>query len=976
MVGSPLQRGIVRFGPFRLDTQRRLLFHADSSVGLRPKTLEVLLELLRQRGQVVSKDDLLTKVWQGRAVSEYVLTTCISELRTALKDDSRQPCFLKTVHRTGYQLLLDTPVEASDVDAVPSPPSIAPTIVGRHHELGRLNSALQRAATGERQIALITGEMGIGKTTLADELLRYAAGVGSPPRIARGQCIETFGPGEPFMPVFEAIGRLGRESDGSMMIDQLRQHAPTWLIQIPGLLPAEERSELRRGLPPETREHLLRSIADGIEAICRTRLLVLLLEDLHLSDPATLELIAALALRRGPARLLLLGTFRDAESFERTGPFQSLKQQLLLHRQCEEIALRPLGRQDVDTYLVRRFPGLTLPPDLSGLIHDRTEGNPLFIARLLDQLIEEGLIEIDPQAARVALKSVDVASHVPPTLRAMIEQRTESMGESDLELLEVASVAGVQFWSSTIAPALGHEREAIELRCSRICRRHGVLALLEDGDATLPSLGGRFRFCHSLYQQVLYERIETTRRQRLHRAIGAALHEGWGTRAVEIAAEIAWHFERGSDFGRAIEFYDRAAVTTTEKGANREAIGYLDRALALLERETDEATRRNRQLDLLMTRGPSILAVFGHGSQEVLDNYRRALDLARDLGQPMREMSCLGALAVCEQTRANLEQGEALALSMIAVAERIGLPPPILAQLRNPLSQVRLYQGMVDEALALSEEAVAGLGSFGLPAPPPGDRPAMWADIGVMLHCQQAAVRFARGHLSRAGDAVARALQIARDLQHPFNLAYAATWGALYEDSLGRWDRAMALAQETIEVAQTYDFPFWGGIGRIFGGHALGRSGELLRGCAMIREGIALWQGTGGRIAFSMYCNLLADLCLRIDDMDSAWQALELASTHAEQTGEVVFTPETLRLRAQCRQQSRAPLRESENELRRALAIAAAQRTRLWQLRASIALHRLLASEDSRARLSEALDYLERERELPDLEEARALLES
>lgn len=979
----------IIFGSFHLDPARRSLTRRGKVAMLRPKTLEVLLLLLRRAGDVVTKDEILATVWGGVAVSEYVLTTCVSELRAALGESSRQPRHLRTVHGTGYQFT----AEVRDVRDAPSAGAGGPrgvaTIVGRERELAQLQAALQRALAGQRQVVFITGEMGIGKTTLADQFLQGVAGVdvGGGPVLkrergkrrtewlaARGQCIEQFGAGEPYMPVLEAIGRLAREADGAFVTEVLRRHAPAWLIQIPGLLSAEERIALRSELPVQTQAHMLRLIAEGIEAISERHPLVLLLEDLHLSDHATLELVAALAMRRGPARLLIAGTFRNTETFAASALFESLKQQLVLHAQCEEIALEPLTRAAVDVYLATRFAGLTLPPGLGATIHGRTEGNPLFLARLVDQLLDDGLLQVDLPRGRIRLRAADIAGHVPRNLRAMIEQRTDALAAGEREILETASVAGVQFWSASVAAALGGNRESIEHVCADLSRRHGFLVVEEITDA-VADLGARYRFCHALYQQVLYERIQLTRRQRLHRSIGTALREAWAQRADEAAVELASHFERGGDLPNAIEFYDKAAAAAKVQGANREAAGYLDHALALLDRTEDSRARRERQLDLLMTRGPAVLAASGHGSIAVLENYEQALDLARQLDDPMRQMSSLLAISICQQTRANLAAGEQLALELVRVAERVNLPEPLVAQLRNPLSQVRMYQGAVQESLALSDAAVAAMQILPFPPTLPANRPVLWADPNVMLYCQNGTVSFAAGRLAQAATAVEHALRIARDLHHPFNLAYASCFAALYEDTMGEWESAVRIAQQATELAHTHDFPFWEGIAMIFCGHARARSGALPDGLALLRQGIDLWRGTGGRLAESQYLNLLADACLAAGAVEEARAALTEAETHAGRTGEMVFLAETYRLQAECGRRTGAAPDEVDAILRRAITTARQQGTALWELRATLARNRHRPSPDSRAELAAICRVFDREPTARDVLEARAVLQ-
>ena len=402
---TPQHAESIDFGPFRLDPARRLLRRGDMVSTLRPKTLQVLVHLLRHAGRLVSKEELLAVVWEGKAVSEYVLTTCISELRAAMGEEPRRPRYLETLHRAGYQMLVEVVVPDDETGGYAAK---AP-VVGRVSELQRLRRFVDDACDGNRRVAFITGEMGIGKTTLVERLLREIAPTRSPAQalltgdapagvVARGHCIEPFGAGEPYMPVFEAIGRLGRGRDAAFVVETLRRNAPAWLVQIPRLVPAEERAALRSEAPTPTQGAMLRQIADGVEALAERRLLVLLLEDLHLSDPATLEFVAVVAKRRGPAHLLLLGTARTGEVHAGSAHLQGLVRDLVMHGQAEEIALAALSRESIATYLANRFVRVSVPAEVVQTLHARTEGNPLFLSQLVDQLVADGLLRVDAEA--------------------------------------------------------------------------------------------------------------------------------------------------------------------------------------------------------------------------------------------------------------------------------------------------------------------------------------------------------------------------------------------------------------------------------------------------------------------------------------------------------------------------------------------------------------------------------------------------
>ena len=294
--------------PMRLDLANERLWYGDQARALRPKTFALLRYLVEHPGQLLTKAALLEAIWPETAVSEVVLSVCIRELRQALGDDAKTPHFIETVHRRGYRFIGRLPLgdPSAPHSSAPAPP---PPLVGREHALQAMHRALATALTGVRQILFVTGEAGLGKTTLVDAFLTAVEGQG-PLRIGRGQCLDHHGSGEAYLPVLEALERLCRGPEGPGLVKTLRHQAPTWVVQMPGLVSSAELEELQRRVLGSTRERMLRELAEALTVLTATQPLVLVLEDLHWSDYATLDVLAALARRREPARLLVLGTYR------------------------------------------------------------------------------------------------------------------------------------------------------------------------------------------------------------------------------------------------------------------------------------------------------------------------------------------------------------------------------------------------------------------------------------------------------------------------------------------------------------------------------------------------------------------------------------------------------------------------------------------------------------------------------------------
>ncbi len=365
---------MLHFDRFRFDGANQRLEDASGAIRLNPKAFEVLRVLIERPGQLVLKDQLLDAVWPDTHVADGVLKVCMAEIRKALGDSATAPRFIETVHRRGYRFVAK--VAAADPADAPAargehggararslvawPPGGAPTaqaavgLVGRGGEIELLEERLARALRGERQVVFVTGEAGAGKTALVEH---FVAGVAERQTLAitGSQCLEQFGSAEAYMPVLEAVGRLVREDEPTRSL--LRRYAPTWFAQLPWLIEEDDRDRLGRELLGAARERMLREMAEFVEALGAEIPLVLVLEDLHWSDPSTVDLLSLIAVRPEPARLLVLATYRPVELILAHHPLRAVSQRLAASRRCSEIALDDLGVDAVTEYLERRFAG-------------------------------------------------------------------------------------------------------------------------------------------------------------------------------------------------------------------------------------------------------------------------------------------------------------------------------------------------------------------------------------------------------------------------------------------------------------------------------------------------------------------------------------------------------------------------------------------------------------------------------------------
>jgi predicted ATPase/DNA-binding winged helix-turn-helix (wHTH) protein len=457
----------IIFDPFCLDLRNECLWEGQQAIKLRPKAFAVLDYLLRHPGQLVTKEELLNAVWPGTFVAEGVLKVAVRQLREVLGDDPKLPRFIETAHRRGYRFIgevaVSKPMQAKEQESKRTHSALGSAkleadfpqrVVGRDEALSRMGSWLQKMLGGERQIIFVTGEAGIGKTALVDTFAQRIAADGSI-RFARGQCLEQYGAGEAYLPVFDAVGRLCREQ--TQVVDVLRAHAPMWLLQMPSLVSASDRELLGREVSGATRERMLREMGDALEVLTAEVPLVLILEDLHWSDYSTIDLISYLANQRHAARLMLIGTYRTVDVIVSGHPLKAIKRELLAKQQCEELPLEYLSKEAIARYLAVRFPGNRFPADVARLIHERTEGNPLFMVNAVDYLVAEGLISESEESWRLVVKIENVEVKVPDSIKQMIEKQVDHLDANQQRMLEAASAAGAEFSTLAVVAALGED---------------------------------------------------------------------------------------------------------------------------------------------------------------------------------------------------------------------------------------------------------------------------------------------------------------------------------------------------------------------------------------------------------------------------------------------------------------------------------------------------------------------------------------
>ena len=542
----------------------------------------------------------------------------------------------------------------------------------------------------------------------ADRAVRRDASATS--RVARGQCVEHYGTGEPYLPVLEALAELCRSDRRWCRL--LRAVAPTWLLQLPWLSTAEEREALRRELAGVSPDRMLREMGEVLDRSGERRPLLLVTEDLHWSDRATIQLIDYIARRRGSARLMWLASFRLAEVVALDHPLNPLRHELRLHDLCEEIVLDPFSESEVADYVAERSPAIATDEAFVRALHERTDGLPLFVASVMTEVIARAAQAGDDAAAGSQLAKIAV----PENLAAIIDHYIAKLTSDQRLVLSAAAVCGVEFRINTISGALERDAAWVGQTCDELAREQlWLVAPRAAGGSNAAELPYSFR--HALFRQVLYERTNLSARAQLHRKMGAALERERATRVPITAAELATHFERGGDAMTAVRYYAEAADAALAHFSPEECIRLVERAWPLLEQAPDGPERNALQITIGTLHGVAATRVLGVGSEAKHSLERAYALLDEDPQHPIRGR-LLHGFGFMLTLRA--EYAEALAVADRAEALGSATNDPVLLSTACTVhGQVDQLQGRsaaartwLERGLTLSEQLDVGPGEF------------------------------------------------------------------------------------------------------------------------------------------------------------------------------------------------------------------------------------------------------------------------
>jgi tetratricopeptide (TPR) repeat protein/predicted Ser/Thr protein kinase len=483
-------------------------------------------------------------------------------------------------------------------------------LVGRAPEVRELHEHLDRVLSGEGRLVFLSGEPGIGKTRLAEELSVYAH-----LRVAwvlRGHCYEQE-VGVPYLPFMETLGQLYQLS-GQTLVDELGERADDLAPLLPDL--KRQSAEVSVLAPDDERLRLFHAVRQWVAVASRLRPLVFVLDDLHWADRASLRLLHHLARSSREARVLMLGTYREVE-LDLEHPLNDALSQMNRERLFYRLPLRRLSEEDTRTLLSGLFDA-EVTQELAGAVYRETEGNPFFIEEVVKALVEEGKIYREGgRWQRLTVAELEI----PQSVKAVIGRRVQKAGEASRRVLTIAAVIGREFDPDVLVRA-GQLDEDTVLDALDEAARLQLIREIRVGRTA------GYAFEHALIRQTLYESLNVRRRARLHEQVGEALEGIYAARRDGHVEELAYHFGEAGPAAAAkgIAYNLQAATKAASVFAMDEAERRLKVALELSDAAGDPAVHAN------VLRALGDLHFLNLDNKQAVEAYERALDSLKETG--------------------------------------------------------------------------------------------------------------------------------------------------------------------------------------------------------------------------------------------------------------------------------------------------------------------------------------------------------
>ena len=675
-----------------------------------------------------------------------------------------------------------------------------------------------------------------------------------------------------------------------------------------------------------SQERLKREIASLLEEAGRLQPIVLWFDDVHWADPSTTDLLGYLARRLDNTRLLVIATARPSELRQSRHPFLALKLDLLAHGFCREIEPSYLSEAAIERYIALQFPEHAFPHGFAGLIHDRTEGNALFMADVLRDMRRRQVIQQQDGRWTIAGDLLAIARELPESVRSLIQRKMDApRGQPTAGSWRPRASRGWTSIRPSSPPPCRRTRKTSRRDSNGWSASTRSCASWASSKRRIGRSRLRYRFAHHMYQNACFDSLRATRKAALSRAIAERMAARDGEQSDRLA-DIAVLFEVARDGVRAAEYWNRAAQAAGRLYAHDESARLAERGLALLANEPASPARSAAELGLLMTYALAIKTSKGYAVAEVGKSYERARELSRQVDDPSRVIPVLIGMSAHHMVSGEIRIAHDISLEMMALFERLGDPHlqmigewSVGAALFH-LGALEAGHQHLEKAMTLYDPAFHGARVWQTGIEP-----------GIFCRCELSRTTTLRGFPDTGLAIVQEAVAAAGALDHPQPRAFAL----LFEMFVHLARRAPREVQRTYEqlavvchahgIAQEL---YWAAplVGRAFI-----ELGDLKRGLRVLEEGLAAHTSMRSALIRPYYLVLLAGAQLRAGLLDRAQASLDESTRVADATGQHAYDAEHARLQAEVFG-ARGAVDQAESKYREALDTSRVQGARWLEL--------------------------------------------
>jgi DNA-binding SARP family transcriptional activator/predicted ATPase len=761
-------------------------------------------------------------------------------------------------------------------------------LVGRQQEFNELLEVWKVAAAGRASFALVTGESGIGKTRLVEELQMWASRRGISSAYARCYAVE---------------GRLAFAS----VADWIRSPV---LHPVLSELPASQLSELVRVLPELLVEHPDLGVPPPLnegwqrhhffEALARAVLkgpqpLLLLLDDLQWCDMETVEWLHYLLRLEPRAQLLVVGTARIEDLNDRHA-LRALMRELNRYGCSTEIQLGFLSSKDT-VFLASQVSDRQLDAESMAHIYDETEGHPLFVI----------------ETVRARLLSSRESSWVPPKVQAVLSARLAQLSTDAQNLTSLAACIGRPFTVDLLAGASNCDEDILVSRLDELWQRRIIRLQGEDS----------YDFSHDKLREVAYAELSPVRRQLYHRRVAEAIAKISEKDTEAVSAELARHYDQAALPTLAVPLYHQAAKVSQRRYAESEAISYLTRALRLIELFPQTSERDHTELELLVALGRSLSATQGWAAPEVGRVHAKARMLCESSERKDHHLyfPVLWGSWVFHVVRADLKVAREMAARLLQIAYDVN-DAVMVAGAHFASGCTLFHVGELDQSCRHFEEAMSEDGSSYQSI----QLTAFGPELGVFCLSYLAQIMWLFDRPEKSAEYSRQALARAEQLAHPFSIAMALDYASMLDQFRGEPSVAAERAERSAILCREYGFSYYLAWTSIIRGWALAETGAAKEGLEQIQQGLATLADQAATLRAPYYQTLLAQAFARAGNVESGLKCLTEALLIREKTGECWSDPMIHRLRSVLLQET-GDTREANASQKRSLSVGKQQKT-------------------------------------------------